>query len=153
MHGEIVRRSPQLLTDNWNEPEETILAFARGSLHSGDVGYFDEEGHLIIGEHFRDVINTGGVLVANREVEEGLFTHPAVSAVAVVGRPDEARTEEVAAFVALRQGQTVDSDTLIARARGYLALFKLPKKVNFVHSLPKNTAAKLLKRELRRQHS
>lgn len=151
-HGEIVHRSPQLLTGYWNKPEETAEAFAGGWFHSGDVGYFDEEGYLFIVDRIRDVINSGGVLVASREVEEVLFTHPAVSEVAVVGLPDNKWIEAVTAFVVLREGQTTDETTLIALARAHLAPFKLPKRVVFVDALPRNTAGKLLKRELRRQY-
>ena len=99
------------------------------------------------------MINTGGVLVASREVEEVLFTHPAVSEVAVVGLPDDKWIEAVTAFVVLRAGQTVAADALIAHARQSLAPFKLPKRVVFVDNLPRNTAGKLLKRELRRQYA
>ena len=99
------------------------------------------------------MINTGGVLVASREVEEILFTHPAVSEVAVVGLPDDKWIEAVTAFVVLRPGQTVDEAALVALARAHLAPYKLPKKVVFVDNLPRNTAGKLLKRELRKQYS
>ncbi len=75
-HGEIVHRSPHLMVGYWDKPEETAEAFAGGWFHSGDVGYFDDEGYLYIVDRIRDVINTGGVLVASREVEEVLFTHP-----------------------------------------------------------------------------
>ena len=152
-HGEIVHRSPQLLTGYWNKPAETAEAFAGGWFHSGDVGYFDEDGYLYIVDRIRDVINTGGVLVASREVEEVLFTHHAVSEVAVVGLPDEKWIEAVTAFVMLRPGQSADEASLIAHARQHLAPFKLPKRVIFVDNLPRNTAGKLLKRELRRQYS
>ena len=152
-HGEIVHRSPQLLTGYWDKPEETAAAFRGGWFHSGDVGYFDEEGYLFIVDRIRDVINTGGVLVASREVEEVLFTHAAVSEVAVVGLPDDKWIEAVVAFVVTRPGETADHAELIAHARAHLAPFKLPKRVVFVDSLPKNTAGKLLKRELRRQYS
>ena len=152
-HGEIVHRSPHLLTGYWDKPAETAEAFAGGWFHSGDVGYFDEEGYLYIVDRIRDVINTGGVLVASREVEEILFTHPAVSEVAVVGLPDDKWIEAVTAFVVLRPGQTVDEATLVALARAHLAPYKLPKKVVFVDNLPRNTAGKLLKRELRKQYS
>lgn len=153
VHGEIVHRSPQLLTGYWNKPEETAAAFAGGWFHSGDVGYFDDAGYLFIVDRIRDVINTGGVLVASREVEECLFTHPAVSEVAVVGLPDDKWIEAVSAFVVLRPGHDVDEAGLIAHARGHLAPFKLPKKIVFVEALPRNTAGKLLKRELRREYA
>jgi len=152
-HGEIVHRSPQLLTGYWNKPEETAEAFRGGWFHSGDVGYFDDEGYLFIVDRIRDVINTGGVLVASREVEEILFTHRAVSEVAVVGLPDDKWIEAVVAFVVTRPGEATDDAELIGHARAHLAPFKLPKRVVFVDSLPKNTAGKLLKRELRRQYS
>ncbi len=153
VHGEIVHRSPYLLSGYWNKPEETEEAFRGGWFHSGDVGYFDEAGYLYIVDRIRDVINTGGVLVASREVEEALFAHPAVSEVAVVGLPDPKWIEAVTAFVVLRAGESADAAALIAHARGHLAPYKLPKQVVFVPELPRNTAGKLLKRELRRIHS
>jgi fatty-acyl-CoA synthase len=152
-HGEIVHRSPHLLTGYWDKPAETAEAFAGGWFHSGDVGYFDAEGYLYIVDRIRDVINTGGVLVASREVEEVLFTHPAVSEVAVVGLPDDKWIEAVTAFVVLRPGQAVEEAALQILARQHLAPYKLPKKVVFVDELPRNTAGKLLKRELRKQYS
>ncbi len=152
-HGEIVHRSAQLLSGYWNKPAETAEAFAGGWFHSGDVGYFDEQGFLYIVDRIKDVINTGGVLVASREVEEALFTHPAVSEVAVVGLPDPKWIEAVTAFVVLRPGQTATDGELIAHARTHLAAYKLPKQVIFTDNLPRNTAGKLLKRELRREGS
>jgi fatty-acyl-CoA synthase len=149
-HGEIVHRSPHLLVGYWNKPEETEEAFRGGWFHSGDVGYFDEAGYLYIVDRIRDVINTGGVLVASREVEEALFTHPAVSEVAVVGLPDPKWIEAVTAFVVLRAGAAVEEAQLIDHARAHLAPYKLPKRMVFVPELPRNTAGKLLKRELRR---
>jgi fatty-acyl-CoA synthase len=141
-----------LLSGYWNKPVETAEAFADGWFHSGDVGYFDEQGYLYIVDRIRDVINTGGVLVASREVEEALFTHPSVSEVAVVGLPDPKWIEAVSAFVVLRPGHEGDAAALIAHARARLAPYKLPKQVLFVDHLPRNTAGKLLKRELRRLH-
>ncbi|HVZ08561.1 fatty acyl-CoA synthetase [Rhodopila sp.] len=152
-HGEIVHRSPHLMQGYWEKPAETAEAFAGGWFHSGDVGYFDAEGYLYIVDRIRDVINTGGVLVASREVEEVLFTHPAVSEVAVVGLPDEKWIEAVTAFVVLRPGHQVAGAELIAHARQHLAPYKLPKQVQFVDTLPRNTAGKLLKRELRRHYA
>jgi fatty-acyl-CoA synthase len=152
-HGEIVHRSPQLLLFYWDKPEETAEAFSGGWFHSGDIGFFDEEGFLYVVDRVKDVINTGGVLVASREVEDALFTHPAVSEVAVIALPDPKWIEAVTAVVVLRPGQHVDEAALIAHARETLAPFKVPKKVIFADSLPKNTAGKLLKRELRAIYS
>ncbi|MBX6744530.1 MAG: long-chain-fatty-acid--CoA ligase [Acetobacteraceae bacterium] len=147
--GEIVHRSPQLLTGYWGRSEETAEAFRGGWFHSGDVGTMDEEGYITIVDRTKDVINTGGVLVASREVEDAILTHPAVSECAVIGLPDPRWIEAVTAVVVLRQGQQATEAALIEHARRTLAAYKLPKRVILVESLPRNTAGKLLKRELR----
>lgn len=147
--GEIVHRSPQLLTGYWNKPEETDQAFSGGWFHSGDVGFLDEEGYLFVVDRVKDVIKSGGIVVASREVEEAMFTHPAVSEVAVIGLPDPKWIETVVAVVVVKAGHTVDAEALIAHARQRLAAFKTPKRVIFVETLPRNTAGKLLKRQLR----
>jgi fatty-acyl-CoA synthase len=151
--GEIVHRSRQLLVEYWGKPEETREAFAGGWFHSGDVGYVDEEGFLFVVDRVKDIIKSGGVVVAGREVEEVLFKHPSVSEVAVVGLPDPKWIEAVTAIVVLRPGHAADEAGLIAHARTQLAPFKVPKKVIFTDRLPRNTAGKLLKRELRVQYA
>ena len=151
--GEIVHRSPQLLLGYWNKPAETAEAFAGGWFHSGDVGFFDEAGYLFIVDRIKDVIKTGGIQVASREVEEALFSHPAVSEVAVIALPDPKWIEAVTAVVVLRPGMRATEDELVAHARQSLAPFKLPKRVIFADNLPRNTAGKLLKRELRKLYS
>ena len=151
--GEIVHRSPQLLTYYWNNPEETAKAFYGGWFHSGDVGVMDAEGYITIVDRLKDVINTGGVLVASREVEEALFTHEAVSEVAVIAVPDPKWVEAVAAVVVLRAGMTASEAELEAHARELLASYKVPKRIIFTDHLPKNTAGKLLKRQLRAIYS
>ncbi|QFP75247.1 fatty acyl-CoA synthetase [Deinococcus sp. AJ005] len=147
--GEIVHRSPQLLTGYWDKPEETRDAFEGGWFHSGDLGYLDDAGYLYVVDRVKDVINTGGVLVAGREVEEALFTHPAVSEVAVIALPDDAWIEAVTAVVVLRAGAAASAEELRAHARATLAPFKVPKQIHFVEELPRNTAGKILKRDLR----
>ena len=147
--GEIVHRSPQLMLGYWDKPEETRDAFEGGWFHSGDVGVLDEEGYLTIVDRVKDVIKTGGTTVASREVEEALFTHPAVSEVAVIAVPDPKWIEAVTAVVVLRPGSEVGEAALIEHARTQLAPYKLPKRVIFRDDLPRNTAGKLLKRELR----
>lgn len=153
VQGEIVHRSPQVMLGYWNKPEETRAAFEGGWFHSGDVGYLDEEGYLYIVDRIKDVINTGGVLVASREVEETLFTHPCVSECAVIAVPDPVWVEAIAAVIVLRDGHAAEECELIAHARERLAPYKVPKKVFFAPSLPKNTAGKLLKRQLRQEFS
>ena len=150
--GEIVHRSPQLLVGYWGRPEETEAAFEGGWFHSGDVGTMDAEGYITIVDRTKDVINTGGVLVASREVEDAILTHPAVSECAVVGLPDPRWVEAVTAVVVLRPGHRANEGELVEHARPNLAAFKLPKRIIFADSLPRNTAGKLLKRELRALH-
>ena len=147
--GEIVHRSPQLLSGYWDKPEETAEAFTGGWFHSGDVGHMDDEGYIYIVDRMKDVINTGGILVASREVEEALFTHPAVSEVAVIGVPDDKWIEAISAVVVLRDGESANEADIIAHAREHLAPFKVPKSVSFIDALPKNASGKILKRELR----
>lgn len=149
--GEIVHRSPQLLSGYWEKPEETEAAFQGGWFHSGDVGVMDDAGYVYVVDRVRDVINTGGVLVAGREVEDALFTHSAVQEVAVIGLPDPKWIEAVTAVVVLRAGTSVDPDTLIGHARETLAAYKVPKQILFVDDLPRNASGKVLKRELREQ--
>ncbi|MDB5582381.1 MAG: AMP-dependent synthetase and ligase [Bradyrhizobium sp.] len=147
--GEIVHRSPQLLTGYWEKPEETEAAFQGGWFHSGDVGTMDAAGYIHVVDRVRDVINTGGVLVAGREVEDALFTHPAVSEVAVIGLSDPRWVEAVTAIVVLRSGAEATDTDLIAHARSSLSSYKVPKRVLFVADLPRNASGKVLKRELR----
>ncbi len=149
--GEIVHRSPQLLSGYWQQPEMTEEAVTGGWFHSGDVGYFDEEGYLYIIDRMKDVINSGGIMVASREIEEVLFTHSAVSEVAVIGMPDIKWIEAITAVVILREGVTITEEDLLEHARPHLASFKLPKKVVFNTALPKSTAGKILKRVLREE--
>jgi fatty-acyl-CoA synthase len=147
--GEVVYRSPQLCTGYWEKPEETREAFDGGWFHSGDLAQIDAEGFITIVDRKKDIIKTGGVMVASREVEEALFTHPAVREVAVIPLPDPKWIEAVTAVVVVKEGAAVDEAALIAHARGSLAHFKVPKRVFFVDDLPRNTAGKLLKRVLR----
>lgn len=150
-HGEIVHRSPQLMIGYWNQPKMTEEAFQGGWFHSGDVGYLDEAGYLYIVDRIKDVINTGGVLVASREVEEALFKHPAVSEVAVIGQPDEKWIEAITAVVVVKEGHTVGEEELIHHVKTLMAPYKVPKQIIFTDALPKSTAGKILKRHLRQE--
>ncbi|MDX3378671.1 acyl-CoA synthetase [Streptomyces sp. ME02-6991-2A] len=145
--GEVVYRSPQLCTGYWDKPEETAEAFRDGWFRSGDLAVRDTEGYFTVVDRVKDVINSGGVLVASRQVEDALYTHPAVAETAVIGLPDERWIEAVTAVVVLR-GEASDTE-LIGHAREKLAHFKAPKRVVFVDELPRNASGKILKRQLR----
>ncbi|MPY34750.1 AMP-binding protein [Streptomyces adustus] len=149
--GEIVYRSPQLCEGYWDKPEETAEAFRDGWFHSGDLAVRDAHGFFTVVDRVKDVINSGGVLVASRQVEDALYTHDAVAEVAVVGLPDERWIEAVTAIVVPR-GEATEAE-LIAHAREKLAPFKAPKRVLFVDTLPRNASGKILKRELRDRFS
>jgi len=150
-HGEIVHQSPQLMTGYWDKPEETKGSFKNNWFYSGDLAYADEEGFIYIVDRIKDVINTGGVLVSSRNVEEIFYQHPSVAEVAVVGLPDSKWIEAITAFIVLKANINVTEQVLLAHASEHLASFKVPKKIHFVDSIPKNTAGKVLKRSLREQ--
>ncbi|MFC8584171.1 fatty acyl-CoA synthetase [Streptomyces sp. NPDC057217] len=145
--GEIVYRSPQLCEGYWNKPEETRAAFRDGWFRSGDLAVRDAEGYYTIVDRVKDVINSGGVLVASRQVEDALYTHPGVAEAAVIGLPDARWIEAVTAVVVPR-GEVTEAE-LLAHAREELPRFKAPKRVHFVPELPRNASGKILKRELR----
>lgn len=162
--GEVVYRSPQLCTGYWDKPEETAEAFRDGWFHSGDLAVRDAEGYFTVVDRVKDVINSGGVLVASRQVEDVLYEHPQVAEVAVIGLPDERWIEAVTAVVVRRPHGTAGAEgaggadggsgpvgerELIETARARLAPFKAPKRVVFVDALPRNASGKVLKRELR----
>ncbi|WDZ88568.1 acyl-CoA synthetase [Nocardiopsis sp. HUAS JQ3] len=149
--GEVVYRSPQLCRGYWDKPEETREAFRDGWFHSGDLVRADAEGYIEVVDRIKDVINTGGVLVASREVEDALYTHPGVAEAAVVGAPDERWIEAVTAFVVPTGEADPETlpDDLVEHVRAGLAAFKVPKEVRVVAELPRNASGKILKRELR----
>ncbi|MFE5488502.1 fatty acyl-CoA synthetase [Streptomyces virginiae] len=145
--GEVVYRSPQLCLGYWNDPGATERAFRDGWFRSGDLAVRDAEGYFTVVDRVKDVINSGGVLVASRQVEDVLYTHPGVAEAAVVGLPDDRWIEAVTAVVVPR-GEVTEAE-LMGYAREKLAHFKAPKRVLFVDALPRNASGKILKRELR----
>ncbi|MFI0980645.1 fatty acyl-CoA synthetase [Streptomyces sp. NPDC021093] len=148
--GEIAYRSPQLCLGYWGMPGEGV--FQDGWFRSGDLAVRDGEGYFTIVDRVKDVINSGGVLVASRQVEDALYSHPGVAEAAVVGLPDERWIEAVTAVVVPRDKELTE-DQLLAYAREKLAHFKAPKRVLFVAELPRNASGKILKRELRDRFS
>ena len=147
--GEIVVRGPQLMQGYWNKPAETAAAFLDGWLRTGDVGRLDAEGYLYICDRAKDVIISGGENVYPREVENVLFAHPSIADAAVIGIPDVTYGETVMAVVVLKAGADLSTDDLVTHCRRQLGGYKLPRRVEFVTSLPRNPSGKVLKKELR----
>ena len=151
--GEIVHRSPQLLLGYFEDKEKTAAAFAGGWFHSGDLATVDEEGYITVVDRKKDMIKSGGENVASREVEETIYGMPQVSEVAVIGLPDPYWIEAVTAILVLKPGERLDETAVVAHCRERIGHFKVPKRVIFVETLPRNPSGKLLKRELRRRYS
>lgn len=147
--GEIVVRGEQVLSGYFRNEEGTKKAFDGGWFHTGDMARRDEEGFFYIVDRMKDMIITGGENVYSREVEEVVYTHPAVSEAAVVGLPDPQWGERVTAVVVLRDGTSATEADIISVCRDRLAGFKAPKAVYFVDEIPKNVSGKILKREIR----
>jgi long-chain acyl-CoA synthetase len=149
-HGEIVCRGPNVMDRYLNLPAATEEAMRGGWMHTGDIGYLDEEGYLYVTDRKKDMIVSGGENVYPREVEDVLFEHPAILEAAVIGIPDDRWGERVHAVLVLQPGAEADTDSVIAFTRSRLAGYKLPKSVEFVDDLPKNAAGKVAKNELRK---
>jgi long-chain acyl-CoA synthetase len=156
--GEICFSAPQLMVGFWNHPEETATVLrdhvdpdgaSRRWLHTGDLGYLDEDGYLFIVDRKKDLIKTSGYQVWPREVEETLAAHPAVAEVGVAGAPDATKGEVVRAWVVLRKGASATEADLRAYCREQLAPYKVPARIEFRAELPKTMVGKVLRRALR----
>ncbi|ARP69457.1 acyl-CoA synthetase [Streptomyces pluripotens] len=147
--GEIVVGGPQVVPGYWRCPEATAETFPDGELRTGDIGFMDEQGWLYVVDRKKDMINASGFKVWPREVEDVLYTHPAVREAAVVGVLDGYRGETVKACVSLRPGAEVDPDELAVYCKERLAAYKYPRHVEILPDLPKTASGKILRRELR----
>ncbi len=155
--GEICFSGPQLMVGFWNRPDETAGVLrdhvddfgTRRWLHTGDLGYMDDDGYLFIVDRKKDLIKTSGYQVWPREIEETLSAHPAVAEVGVAGVPDEYKGEVVKAWVVLRAGTQATEADLRAFCRERLAPYKVPVSVEFRTELPKTMVGKVLRRALR----
>lgn len=146
--GEIVVKGPQIMKGYWNKPEETAAVLQDGWLHTGDVGYMDEDGFFYVKDRKKDMIVASGFNVYPREVEEVLYEHEKVQEVVTIGVPDPYRGETVKAFVVLKEGTECSEEELDQFARKYLAAYKVPKVYEFREELPKTTVGKILRRVL-----
>jgi long-chain acyl-CoA synthetase len=155
--GEICFVAPQLMEGFWNRASETAAVLrdhtdadgTRRWLHTGDLGYLDDEGYLFIVDRKKDLIKTSGYQVWPREVEETLAAHPAVAEVGVAGIPDELKGEAIKAWVVVRSGQAASEADLRAFCRERLAPYKVPSLIEFRKELPKTMVGKVLRRALR----
>ncbi|MFD4603151.1 class I adenylate-forming enzyme family protein [Streptomyces sp. NPDC058464] len=147
--GEIAVRGPQVVPGYWRRPEATAETFPDGELRTGDIGFMDPQGWLYVVDRKKDMINASGFKVWPREVEDVLYTHPAVREAAVVGVPDGYRGETVKAYISLRPGTATDPDDLALYCKERLAAYKYPRQVEILPDLPKTASGKILRRELR----
>ena len=149
--GEIVIRGPLLMAGYYNNPAATAEALRDGWLHTGDVGYADADGFIYIVDRMKDMIISGGFNVYPSEVEQVIWSHPAVQDCAVIGVPDDKWGEAVTAIVELKAGETASADDIIALCKQRLGSVKAPKTVEFWPQLPRSANGKVLKREIRQQ--
>lgn len=147
--GEIISRGPMIVPGYWNKPEETAKAMAGGYFHTGDVGFMDAQGWFYLVDRKKDMIVAAGYKVWPREVEDVLYTHPAVREAAVVGIPDAYRGETVKAVVSLKPQASVTPEALLAWCKERMAAYKYPRVVEIIDELPKTVTGKILRRELR----
>jgi long-chain acyl-CoA synthetase len=146
--GEIVIRGHNVMKGYWNRPDATRETIRDGWLHTGDMGYVDEDGYFFVVDRKKDMIIRGGYNVYPREVEEVLYEHPAVREAAVLGVPHDQYGEEVGAAVALKEGAHASADELREFVSRQLAAYKYPRRIWFVDDLPKGPTGKILKREI-----
>jgi acyl-CoA synthetase (AMP-forming)/AMP-acid ligase II len=147
--GEILLRTPAVMLEYWGLAAASQETLAGGWLHTGDAGFLDQDGYLFISDRIKDTIIVAGENVYPAEVENALCKHPAVAEAAVIGVPDERWGEAVHAFVALRGGQQPSPRELMLSLRGLIADFKIPRRYEFIDSVPRNPSGKILRRVLR----
>lgn len=150
--GEIVARGPMTMAGYWNQPERTAEVLRDGWLHTGDAGYFDDDGFLYVVDRLKDMIVTGGENVYSAEVENAIAQLPHVALCAVIGVPDDEWGERVHAVIALRAGEALAEHDVIAHCRELIARYKCPRSVSFVDQLPLSPSGKILKQPLRDAH-
>lgn len=150
--GEICFRTKTSVEKYWNKPDETAETFRDGWFHTGDMGKMDEEGYVYILDRKKDIIISGAENISARDVENVIYTHPAIQDCAVIGVPSEKWGEEVKAIVVPRRGMTVTPEEIIEYCQDKMASFKRPKSAEIWDELPKNPTGKILKKEIRAKY-
>jgi long-chain acyl-CoA synthetase len=146
--GELILKSPTVMKEYWNMPEETNIALREGWLYTGDIAKMDENGYFYIVDRKKDMIIASGFNIYPREVEDVLYEHPKVMEAAVAGIPDPKRGETVKAWVVLKPGQTATADEIRDFCKDKLAKYKIPYQIEFRDTLPKTMVGKVLRRSL-----
>jgi fatty-acyl-CoA synthase len=147
--GELCTRGYSVMIGYWDEPEKTADVLRRGWMHTGDLATMDDEGYVNIVGRIKDMVIRGGENVYPREVEEFLYTHPDIVEAQVIGVPDEKYGEELMAWVRLREGATLDADSLREFCTGKLAHYKIPRYLHIVDAFPMTVTGKVRKVEMR----
>ncbi|MDD3719277.1 MAG: long-chain-fatty-acid--CoA ligase, partial [Actinomycetota bacterium] len=150
--GEIVIRGPHVMKGYYKLPRDTEEALRGGWLHTGDIGYLDEDGYLYITDRKKDIIIKGGENIMPVQIEEVIYAHPAVAEAAVIGVADLTYGEDIVAYVALKPGAEATPEEILGFCRERLPSFKQPREVRILDTLPKSSIGKILKRELRSQY-
>ena len=147
--GELIIRSPLVMKEYWDNPEETAAHIKDGWLYTGDIAVQDEDDYFAIVDRKKDMIIAGGYNVYPREIDEVLYQHPKVADAVSVGIKDDYRGETIKAFVVLKPGETATEKDIIGFCREKLAAYKAPKIVEFRNELPKSAVGKILRKVLR----
>lgn len=149
--GEICVRGPQITSSYRNNPTETAQALRDGWLHTGDIGYLDDDGYLFIVDRKKEMVIVGGFNVYPREVDEILFAHPCIKEAATVGLPDELLGEALVAYVVLNPGADLSEDEFFAYCKEHLVKYKRPVAVHFINEIPRTGVGKINKMALKRR--
>ncbi|MCX7922057.1 MAG: long-chain fatty acid--CoA ligase [Clostridia bacterium] len=149
--GELIVKGENVMQGYFKQDEDTNKALLNGWLHTGDLAKKDDDGYIYIVDRKKDMVIVGGLNVYPREVEEVIYQYSKVKEAAVIGVDDKLRGEYVKAFVVLKEGEECSSKELLRHMKERLAAYKLPREIDFVSNLPKNSTGKILKRMLKEQ--
>lgn len=149
--GELIAKGPQIMSEYWNNPEETANVLRDGWLYTGDIATIDDDGFITIVDRKKDMILCSGFNVFCREIDEVMYTHPKVLDACAIGIPDPKRGETPKIFIILKPGQTMTEDEVKEYCRKYLAPYKVPTHVEFIDELPRTSVGKPMRNALRQQ--
>jgi len=147
--GEICIKGPQVMKGYYKKDEETRESLRDGWFHTGDIGFFDNDGYLSVIDRKKDLIIGSGFNIYPKEIDDILFDHPKIIEACTIGVPDEYRGETVKAYVVVKEGEALSEKEIIDYCRANLAAYKVPREIKFIDELPKSAVGKILRRSLR----